>query len=283
MSEQQVQPSDVVDDGVVTAAPAAEPPMVDAPLSEAPVSEATILEAPMAEVEAEAAGARPDGVPEKFWDAEAGALRTDALLKSYRELERKLGHMVPLPADDGDHEAVRRLQRALGVPDSPEGYHIEASDELLAPDPEINARLHEAGFTGEQAQLVYDLAASHMLPMLDDALGEVEASREAERLASHFGGSDAWGTTARQIKTWGEANLAPEVFQTLASSFEGVLAMHHMMQAREPSALRDADGPAGMDEPTLASMMRDPRYWRDRDPRFVAEVTEGFRRLYSDD
>jgi hypothetical protein len=27
-------------------------------------------------------------------------------------------------------------------------------------------------------------------------------------------------------------------------------------------------------------MMRDPRYWRDRDPAFIAQVTEGFKRLY---
>ena len=27
-------------------------------------------------------------------------------------------------------------------------------------------------------------------------------------------------------------------------------------------------------------MMRDPRYWRERDPGFVAQVTEGFQRLY---
>ena len=28
-------------------------------------------------------------------------------------------------------------------------------------------------------------------------------------------------------------------------------------------------------------MMRDPRYWRSREPEFVRRVTEGFRRLVS--
>ena len=36
------------------------------------------------------------------------------------------------------------------------------------------------------------------------------------------------------------------------------------------------------DEQTLSEMMRDPRYWRDRDAEFVARVTAGFRRLYPD-
>lgn len=34
-------------------------------------------------------------------------------------------------------------------------------------------------------------------------------------------------------------------------------------------------------EQELQSMMRDPRYWKTRDPAFVAQVTEGFRRMYA--
>jgi hypothetical protein len=222
---------------------------------------------------------RPAGVPEKFWDREAGAIRTEALLKSYVELERKLGSMVSLPGDD-DQEGRERLRRALGVPDSPE-HRVEVRDELVEPTPEINARLHAAGFTQEQAQLIYDLAAEHLLPVIDDAVAELRATRDAERLAAHFGGDAAWQNMARQVKTWGEANLAGDVYRTLASSYDGVLAMHQMMQAREPSVLRDAEGPrSDLDEASLTRMMRDPRYWRERDPALVAQVTEGFKRLY---
>lgn len=34
-----------------------------------------------------------------------------------------------------------------------------------------------------------------------------------------------------------------------------------------------------LDESTLRRMMRDPRYWRSREPDFVKRVTNGFRRL----
>lgn len=225
--------------------------------------------------------ARPDGVPEKFWDPEAGTLRTDALLKSYLELERKLGSMVAMPAEDGDLLNNQRLRRLLGVPDSVEEYKIETSSELIEPDPVVNARLLEAGFNQHQAQLVYELAEDHVLPLLGDAMSELEASRDAERLATHFGGKDAWQNMARQIKTWAAANLPGEVTEVLASSYDGVLAMHQMMQAREPSVLRDAEAAgSGPSEAELTQMMRDPRYWRDHDPAFVAEVTKGFKRLY---
>jgi hypothetical protein len=254
---------------------------VDAPADELPAGEPAMapaldVEVPLADAPAE----RPAGVPEKFWDRESGAVRTEALLKSYLELERKLGTMIPLPGDE-DADGRERLRRALGVPASPEDYRIEARDELIEPTAEINTRLHQAGFTQEQAQLIYDLAAEHLLPVIDDAVVELRASRDAERLATHFGGEATWHNLARQIKTWGEANLAGDVYRTLAGSYDGVLAMHQMMQAREPSVLQDAEGPASeVDEAALTRMMRDPRYWRDRDPGLIAQVTEGFRRLY---
>jgi hypothetical protein len=224
---------------------------------------------------------RPAGVPEKFWNPELGTVRTEALLKSYLELERKLGSVVPLPADEGDQEHQTRLMRALGVPDSPDRYQIESHCDLIEPDPAINAKLHAAGFTERQAQLVYDLAADHLMPVLDHAIGQVEATREAERLAARFGGEAAWRTTAQQIKTWGQVNLAQDVFETLASSYEGVLAIHQMMRGREPAVLNEANGPrSDLDGVELTRMMRDPRYWREREPAFVAQVTEGFQRLY---
>jgi hypothetical protein len=86
---------------------------------------------------------------------------------------------------------------------------------------------------------------------------------------------------ARQIRTWGQANLAEDVYRTLAASYDGVLAMHQMMQAREPSVLQETNGAQNdVDEAALTRMMRDPRYWRERDAAFVAQVTDGFQRLY---
>jgi hypothetical protein len=225
---------------------------------------------------------RPAGVPEKFWDPQAGTLRTEALLKSYLELERKLGSMIQLPSDDEDIEGHERLRRAMGVPETSDDYVIESADDVLKADPEVNAKLHEAGFTQRQAQLVYDLAAQYVVPLIDEAIAEVHAGRDAERLAAHFGGEASWRTYARQIKTWGRANLPQDVLEVLSSSYDGIIAMHQMMQAREPNVLRDrTELDPGVDRSELATKMRDPRYWRDRDPALVAEVTDGFRRLYS--
>ncbi len=226
---------------------------------------------------------RPEYVPEKFWDAEKGEPRLEALLKSYRELERKLGRMVALPEGEEDAEGRARLLRALGWPERPEDYEIEPPHPLLERDPELERRLHEAGFTRKQAQLVYDLAAERLLPAVADAVAAVEAERERERLVQHFGGEEAFARIAHQIAKWAEAHLEPEVYEALASSYHGVLALREMMKAAEPELVGEAGaGAMSVSEEELHELMRDPRYWRDHDPEIVARVTEGFRQLYGE-
>ncbi|MBI1208470.1 MAG: hypothetical protein GC191_14455 [Azospirillum sp.] len=224
-------------------------------------------------------GGRPSQVPEKFWDAKANAIRVDALLKSYLELERRLsrsgaGSEVGGPSDP------TQLRRVLGVPDSPEGYRVACPHGLFAPDAKINQRLHGAGFAPAQAQLVYDLAAEHFIPMIRQIAGEYEADRQLQRLVEHFGGEDKWREVSRQMLAWGRKNLPAAAIDGLATTAEGVIALHRLMTGAEPVTLRGTAAQDGTGEAELQALMRDPRYWRDRDPALVAKVTEGYKRLY---
>jgi hypothetical protein len=224
---------------------------------------------------------RPTEVPEKFWDADAGSIRTEALLRSYLELERRLGRSVPKPESEDDVEGINRLLGILGRPPAPDGYEIAAPHPLVSPDPTLNALLHEAGFTQRQAQLVYDLAAERLLPVIDEATAELEASRQIDRLERHFGGPEAWRTTAAQIKAYADANLPNELHVALAGSYEGVIALHEMMRKAEPEIVGQAgSGQLAVTEDSLRELIRDPRYWRDRDPEIVQRVTAGYRNLY---
>jgi hypothetical protein len=225
------------------------------------------------------AAARPDGIPDKFWDPASNAVRVDALLKSYLELERRLSQRVAPPAADAPEEERQRWRRMIGVPETPDAYEITPCHEMCGPDPQVNARLHEAGFTPHQAQLVYDLAAERLLPLIGEAAAEFEADRQREKLQARFGGEERFRRIAAQLSAWGRANLPPDVFAALSSTAEGVVALHGMMESKDPPVTREANGDAAPDEAALRKMMRDPRYWRSREPDFVKRVTEGFRRL----
>jgi hypothetical protein len=228
---------------------------------------------------ADEATPRPAEVPEKFRDAATGEVRIEALLKSYRELERRLSQRAQPPGPEAPEEERQRFRRALGVPERPEDYTVEPKHELCGPDAEVNRRLHEAGFTCAQVQLVYDLAAERLLPLIAEAAGQFEADRELDRLRAHFGGEERFRRAAQQIAAWGRANLPKPVFEALSTSFEGVVALQRMSEKGEPAIGREAEPPAAADEVELRAMMRDPRYWRTREPEFVKRVTEGFRRL----
>jgi hypothetical protein len=224
---------------------------------------------------------RPGDIPEKFWDSTAGTVRVDTLLKSYAELERRLSRSLPLPAGDDDAAARERLLETLGRPATPDAYTIRQPHELVPSDPALNAELHAAGYTQQQAQLLYDLAAEHLVPAIDRLVEESRAHEQVEVLTRHFGGDDAWRQVSAQLKTWGQAQLEPSVFEALSASADGVLAMHEMMKVREPDLVGEMRDGSNVDERMLDEMVRDPRYWRDRDPDFIARVTDGFKRLFS--
>ncbi len=226
---------------------------------------------------------RPPSVPDKFRDPKSGAVRVEALLKAYQELERRLGGMVRLPGEQASEDEMRAFHRATGVPDSADGYCIECRHPMLASDPDVNRRLHQAGFTPAQAQLVYDLAHERVIPTVERLTAEHETHAHLSRLRDHFGGDAKWTETARQLAAWGQANLPPEVYQALSGSADGIIAMRHMMASGEPGlgalpAARD-DEPG---EEDLKRMMQDPRYWKKKDPAFIEKVSAGFRRLYGE-
>ncbi|MCB2055467.1 MAG: hypothetical protein KDE35_14645 [Geminicoccaceae bacterium] len=239
--------------------------------------------APATDIEQDAqtlAPTRPADLPEEFWDDTQGTIRTDALIASYVALEHKLDRSLVLP-DEDDAEGWDRLFEAVGRPSSPDGYAIEPPHPLLTVDPEVTQALHEAGFNQKQAQLVYDLAASRLLPTLENALGDIEASREKHRLVEHFGGEERYARLSGQMRRWADSRLRPEIADVLGSSFEGVCALYEMMKRQEPELLADGTGDSlAVSQAQLNQMIADPRYWRDRDPDFVSRVTDGFRRLY---
>lgn len=215
---------------------------------------------------------KPQDVPEKFWDAEGGMIRTDALLKSYLALEQKLG------GKEKEKEEARPAP-----PATPEEYVITLASDAIQNDPEVNRRLHAKGFTNEQVQEVYDLAAEKLVPQIMDIVYDAQADRELEKIIDHFGGVENWARIAKQLLAYGRKNLPADMLRTLAGSYDGILTLERMMRENRQMAPSEKGGkrPGGaLDDKELTKMMQNPRYWRDRDPAYIAKVTEGFQQLY---
>lgn len=201
-------------------------------------------------------------IPDKFKDSNTGELKIDSLLTSYSELEKK-------------------LSKTPSIPKSADDYCVNCDHGLFAADKDLNRRLHEKGFTNEQVQIVYDLAAEKLVPLVFQIAADYNAEREIEKLVKHFGGEEKWREVSRQLLAFGQKQLPADVLEALSSSYEGVMSLYRMMKGEEPGLSRnEAAQGTGSGELELQSMMRDPKYWRDQDPSFVAKVTEGFQSLY---
>lgn len=228
-------------------------------------------------------------VPEEFLDLESGQVKTEALIEAYNDLKQRnqgkhsknltnsWGFSQP-PTEKSSVEEWSQFRQMMGIPETSDGYQIIERDPMFSSEPSINARLHQAGFTSTQVQLVYDLAVEIVLPLLkqgDDA--------DLKALSDHFGGSERWTEMARQIMAWGKANLEPHIYDVLDSSADGIKAMRAMMENQEPDLGRMPQSQnAPLSEADLKRMIKDPRYWKQRDPQWIDRVSEGFRRINSD-
>lgn len=101
--------------------------------------------APEADAEAQEAAPAPEPVgeaapePEASWrdtlpdDIKDWANKFDSpatALKSYRELEKKMGRSITLPGKDATPEEVQAFHKKLGVPASPADYKLELPEHL---------------------------------------------------------------------------------------------------------------------------------------------------------
>ncbi len=219
-----------------------------------------------------------------FLNPVTGRIDVAALSAAYLDMLDRLDGAVVVPGPDDDDTAHLRFRQALGIPDRPDDYPIRVDHPRLSIDPEVNGRLHAAGFTPAQAQLVYDLAVERVMPVLEQMGESHRVETDLAKLVEHFGGEDRWGEISRQLAAWGKAHLPEDVYAALASTREGVLALWRMMADGEPDLVTPNGGGGGGNgapgEDDLKALMRDPRYWKHRDPAVVRRVAEGFRRLY---
>ncbi|WP_052065697.1 capsid assembly protein [Thalassospira australica] len=167
------------------------------------------------------------------------------------------------------------------VPETPDAYAITIADGLGEMDVDLNQRLHAAGFSNAQAQLVYDLAGEILSPMLSEMDQAAARATDRATLIAEFGGAESWKVLAPKIESWGKANLPDAAFEALSQSADGVRALHRMMEQAGEAALGTGDTGNGRGDirADIARKMNDPRYWRDRDPTLVAEVQADFARL----
>jgi len=216
-------------------------------------------------------------VPEKFQNPD-GTINVDALLKSYSELEKKMGNMISIPNDNTDDAMREKFNRAIGVPENANDY---PTNELFD-DESIKQKFHEIGLTKSQVEKIYSIAEEFLSPVLSDLFSVKNETNEMLKLEKFFGSREKMNDALNAINTFGEKFLPHDAFDALCASASGIQGVYQMMQSMEPRVETNFNEQENLTDDDLRRMMRDPKYWRDADPEYVRKIENGFKKLYSE-
>lgn len=216
-------------------------------------------------------------IPEKFMNQD-GTLNSDALIKSYRELERKIGTMISVPGADADDAVRTKFNRAIGVPEKASEY---PTCDLFDDDDALREKFLEIGLTSMQVSKIYDIATEYLSPVITDLFDMQNESSAINELKNFFGGTDKMNDALNAINTFGEKFLPRDAFDALCASPQGIQSIYRMMQSMEPTVQMQKNESEKLTDNDLRRMMRDPKYWRDHDAEYVRKIENGFKKLYS--
>jgi len=215
-------------------------------------------------------------IPEKFLD-EKGELNTSALIKSYCELEKKMGNMISVPNEDSDENVKQKFNHAIGVPDNADDY----PKNNLLDDESVRKKFHEIGLTSKQVEEIYNIAEEFLQPTIKNLFQLQNQNNAINELKNFFGSTEKMNDALKEINAFGERFLPTDAFDELCSTPQGIQGVYKMMQSMEPEILTGKSPSENLTDDDLRNMMKDPKYWRDKDPEYVRKIENGFKKLYS--
>lgn len=225
---------------------------------------------PAAAAPAAEAPKRPDNVPEKFWDAEKGQVNTDALLKSYTELESSKPQPGAKPEGEADPAAAAAAAAKLDLTQLDKEYAetgalSDASYEALAATG-ITRDMVDGYIAGQVAIAQQRDAAGFALVGGKEQYGAMVQWAKGNLSAAELAAFDQ-GVTGTDVQM-------KQAILSLKSQFEAASGSEPNLLGGNPAAASGGALPfASRAEVTAA--MRDPRYRVDPAYRAVVEQRIG--------
>lgn len=216
-------------------------------------------------------------IPEKFLN-EDGTLNTDSLIKSYTELEKKIGTMISVPDENSDANARAKFNRAIGVPENASDYPTNS----LFDDDALREKFFEIGLTTSQVEKIYGVAEEFLTPVISELFKTQNESNAINELKNFFGTDEKMSDALHAINEFGTRFLPHDAFEELCATPQGIQSIYKMMQSIEPDVRTDKNSSENLSDNDLRRMMRDPKYWRDHDAEYVRKIENGFKKLYSE-
>jgi len=213
---------------------------------------------------------RPDWLPEKFKSPEE-------LAKSYSELERgfyqRKDDMREQVIDEINQEAMKDAPVSPADYDvnfaAPEGleYTVDEDDPLLG---WFKGKAHEYGLSQDEFDgLINEYAQADIQRGPD---WNVEAEALGEYAEDRLTRVDGWARTSLTEEAY-------NVFANIPASYNMVQLFEELMELNgQPqfNMVSETEFQEVVSLDDLRSMQNDPKYWKEKDPSFIAKVRAGF-------
>ena len=204
----------------------------------------------------------------------------DDLANAYKELEKKLGSK-----EETLREKLLEELQAEAFKDRPASageYQLpETVDEESAVNSELlqwwSSHAFENGYSQEEFQKGIDM---YVEAISANAEPEIDMGAEAAKLGDNAN-QRIEAVSMFANKFFPENAIG--AIERMCETHEGILALEHIMETMKDGSFSGETSPSTrLDEQALREMMQDERYHSPvrRDPHFVKQVEEGFRKLY---
>lgn len=213
---------------------------------------------------------RPEWLPEKYKSGED-------LAKAYKELEGKLGSKE----SDLRQKIIDELQAEAysDRPASAGDYELpDIIDMAEAVDSELLQwwadHAYENGYSQDEFQKGIEMYAQAVMGSQPDL--EAEAKRLGDNAKARVEAASLFANK------FFPAEVTPAI-ERMCETAEGIMALEIIMEAmKDGSFSNNSSNTSRITEQSLQEMMRDERYFSPtkRDPYFVKQVEEGFKKLY---
>lgn len=218
--------------------------------------------------------ARPENIPEKFWDAQAGKVRVEDLLKSYGELEKQFSSKAPEAKPDEKPADKLTLERKPEEGAQPEPTEVAAALQKVGISfDDVNAEYQKTGDVSAETRAKLDAAFGK--GMVDNYFAGLKALEATQLLTAHdaAGGKEVFD----QATTWGVKELSDAELDSYnklvsdpATQKQGIEWLVSKFRAANPSEgtfiqAEPNTGPGDVfnSPQEMTAAMRDPRYARD--------------------
>ena len=201
----------------------------------------------------------------------------DDLAEAYKSLESKIG----AKEDDFRSKILEELQTEAykDRPESAGDYQLpETIDEASAVDNELlqwwSEHAFENGYSQEEFEQGIEMYAKAVMGSQPDLAAE--AKKLGDNANTRIEAASAFAS-----KFFPEKALP--AIERMCESHEGIIALEHIMSAlKDGSFSGETQRAEAVNEQKLREMMLDERYHNPvkRDPHFIKQVEEGFRKLY---